>query len=323
MIKCISLFTIVLLGLTALAGCSIVGSDTAKADTLKIVTTGFPEYDWVMNILGDNPARAKVSMLYDNGVDPHSFMPNVRDIADISECDVFVYVGGESDSWADDALQEAVNKDMIVVRLFDTLGDSLRLEETVEGMKASVSDDEPEYDEHVWLSLRCAGIMVSDIADAIALADPDNAAIYRANAADYIGKTEDLDGRYEKAVSQAGSSTLLFADRFPFVYLVNDYGLDYYAAFPGCSAETDAGLGTITFLADRINELGLHHVITLEGGDIRLADTIAGCSNVPDIHIVTMDSMQSVSAKDIEDNVTYLSVMENNLNALQEALGTK
>ena len=240
--------------------------NTAKSEKKQIVATIFPEYDWVMNVLGDKAGDYDVTMLLDNGVDLHSFQASAADIMKISSCDMLIYVGGESDEWIEDAIKEAVNKDMIVINLLETLGDAVKEEEIVEGMEGEEHDhghghdhegDEVEYDEHVWLSLRNAEIIVNAIADAFAGIDSANAAVYSSNAADYAGKLKNLDAEYKEAVNGAAVKTVLFGDRFPFRYLTDDYGLSYYAAFVGCSAETEASFETVIFLANKVDELDL------------------------------------------------------------------
>lgn len=295
---------------------------SAGDDKLTIVTTIFPEYDWVMNVLGDNPAGAEVTMLLDNGVDLHSFQPTVSDIMTIGTCDVFVYVGGESDAWVEDVLSDAQNKDMIVVNLLDVLQDQVVEEEVVEGMQEEACEEEgPEYDEHVWLSLRNAVSCVDAIENALETIDQQNAALYAANAESYKTELTALDDRYACAVANGATDTLLFGDRFPFRYMADDYGLNYYAAFAGCSAETEASFETITFLSQKVDELGLHAVLTIDGSDQRIAETIVSNTSAADAQILTMNSMQSVTGADIANGVTYLSVMEDNLNVITEALG--
>ena len=312
----------------SLTACGTTGVQNGTgAGKISVVTTIFPEYDWVMNILGDDPAGAEVTMLLDNGVDLHSYQPTVDDILKISTCDLFIYVGGESDEWVEDALKEATNKDMVVIDLLEVLGDKVKEEEVVEGMQEEEESEEheeaeegPEYDEHVWLSLRNAAVLTDSISKALQKIDEKNAAVYQQNADAYIAKLNDLDKKYEDAVSSASVKTLLFGDRFPFRYLTDDYGLSYYAAFVGCSAETEASFETITFLAGKVDELGLHAVMTIEGADHRIAETIVQNTNTKDQQILTMDSMQSVTSKDVESGTTYLSVMENDLEVLKEAL---
>ena len=326
-------------------------NSATNSSTPKIVTTIFPEYDWVKNIIGTNPAGAELTMLLGNGADLHSYQPTVADIMKVSICDLFIYVGGESDKWVDDALKEAVNKNMVVVNLLDVLGDSVKEEELIEGMQASEhhhdhddddededhhhedadehhehhhdeDEEEVEYDEHVWLSLKNAAILCNAIADAVCKVDSTNAAAYKANAADYIAKLNALDAEYVETVAGSPVKTVLFGDRFPFRYLVDDYGLSYYAAFAGCSAETEASFETIAFLAKKVDELSLNSIMTIEGNNHKIAQTIAQNTIAKNQKILTLDSMQSVTSKDVKDGVNYLSIMETNLKTLKTALGT-
>lgn len=312
--KLLSAIVATILALVAFTACSSVG---AANDKLKIVTTVFAEYDWVMNILGDNPAGAEVTMLLDNGADPHSFQPTVADIAKISSADLFIYVGGESDEWVADVLKEAVNKNMLTINLIDVLGDQVKEEEVVEGMEGEADG---ALDEHIWLSLKNAEIIVGKIAESIESLDSNNADLYKQNAASYIDKLNSLDAKYAEAVENANTKTLLFADRFPFRYLVDDYGLDYYAAFGGCSAETEASFETVTFLAKKIDELSIKTVLTIDGSDSKIAETIVSNTASKDQQILTLDSIQSVTKNDIKSGMTYLSIMESNLAILKEAL---
>ena len=266
------------------ASSAIVTTDAQSVPEkhLNIVTTIFPEYDWVREILGDNAGNADLTMLLDNGVDLHSYQPTAQDILKISTCDLFIYVGGESDGWVSDALQEAANKDMKVIDLLDVLDDAVKEEEIVEGMEAGEEhgdgeDEEheeeeegPEYDEHVWLSLRNAKVLCEAITNALTEIDPDHAADYRSNLTSYSEKLDALDAAYQSAIDSASRKTLLFGDRFPFRYLVDDYGLSYYAAFAGCSAETEASFRTITFLSDKADELNLTSVLTIESSDQKM-----------------------------------------------------
>ncbi len=300
------------------------GQGASADDMIKIVTTIFPEYDWVRSILGDRANNVELTMLLDSGVDLHSYQPTADDIVKISECDLFIYVGGESDEWVEDALKESVNKDMVVINLLETLGDMVKEEEVVEGMQEEHEHDheegEVEYDEHVWLSLKNSAVLVDGISKALQSIDPDNAATYKNNTDDYVAKINALDAEYEKTVSSASVKTLLFADRFPFRYMTDDYGLDYYAAFVGCSAETEASFETISFLSNKVDELGLRSVFTIEGADHKLAKTVISSASSNSIDILTLDSMQSVTSGDVEAGTTYLSVMENNLEVLKKAL---
>lgn len=316
----------------ALAGCG-KQDDTNKTDKLSIVTTIFPEYDWVREILGDKADNAEITMLLDNGVDLHSYQPTADDIVKISDCDLFIYVGGESDGWVEDALRNAANRNMKVINLLEVLGDSVKTEEIVEGMQeehehedAHAHDDaeehehEEEADEHVWLSLKNAKMLVKVISKALQELDPDNKDIYAANADAYVKKLSALDAEYQAAVDAASNKTILFGDRFPFRYLVDDYGLRYYAAFVGCSAETEAGFDTISFLAKRVDEWKLPCVLTIEGAQHKIAETVVRNTTTKNQKVLTMDSMQSTTTQDVKNGTTYLSVMEKNLSVLKEAL---
>ena len=293
-----------------------------KTDKLKVVTTIFPEYDWTREILGDNANNVELTLLLGNGVDLHSYQPSIQDIAKISTADIFIYVGGESDGWVKDALKNAKNKNMKVINLLETLGDKVKAEEVKEGMQAEEEDEEEEdeYDEHAWLSLRNAKILSAEIAAALCEKDAANAAAYKANLASYTARLDDLDAKYAAAVKAGSKKTILFGDRFPFRYLVDDYGLDYFAAFVGCSAETEASFETVIFLAQKVDELGLNTVLKIESGDGKIARTIVQNTKKKSAKVLTLDSIQSTTAKQAASGVTYLKLMEENLKVLEEAL---
>jgi len=342
--KIISVLTAAAMIFGSLSTCCGVNAAENSDEKLKIVTTIFPEYDWVNNILGEDAVHAEVTLLLNNGVDLHSYQPTVDDILKISTCDLFIYVGGESDAWVDDALKEAVNPDIVVLNLLDLLGEAVREEEIVEGMQhedheheddedghdhgedhehedgQAHDEEEAEYDEHVWLSLRNAAALTRSIAEILGQLDEDCAEKYMDNAQAYIQKLNALDEAYQNVVSKAPVKTLLFGDRFPFRYLTDDYDLTYYAAFAGCSAETEASFETITFLARKMDELSLHSVMTIEGTDHSIAETIVQNTKAGDQQILSLDSMQSTTSKDIQEGADYLSVMEKNLEVLREAL---
>lgn len=353
--KYISIILVITLMVAAFTGCGKASESTtgekASADgKISVVTTIFPEYDWVKEIVGDNE-NVDITMLLDSGVDLHSFQPTADDIVKISTCDLFIYVGGESAGWVEDALAQTANENRKVINLLDGLGDSVKEEELVEGMQGEVGHDEeeahgdeeeqgeddhseedaqveeaahdeeePEYDEHVWLSLRNAKILCEEIADVMAEIDPDHADVYKANVTAYNEKMTELDEKYKAAVSAGNQKTVLFGDRFPFRYLVDDYGLDYYAAFAGCSAESEASFKTITFLAGKVDELDLLAILQNESADGSIAETIKNNTKEKNQTILTLDSMQSKTLADVEQGASYLSVMEENLNVLKEAL---
>ena len=307
-----------------LCACSTNTEITADPNgkKLSIVTTTFPEYDWVKQIAGANIDNIELTMLLDNGVDMHSFQPTAQDIVKISSCDIFIHVGGESDEWVEDALAEAVNQDMQVVNLMELLGGLAVEEEIVEGMQTEEGevegDGEVEYDEHVWLSLRNAQIFVTGIADAMSKADPDNMERYQTNADTYNKALSELDSKYQEAVTNATRDTILFGDRFPFRYLLDDYNIKYYAAFAGCSAETEASFETIVFLSGKMDELGLKYVVVIDGSDQSIAQTIIDNTSAKNQEILVFDSMQSTKTS---DGVTYVSIMSDNLEVFTKARG--
>ena len=310
-----------------LVGC---GSTEPKKADVKVVTTIFPLYDWVREIAKDD-ADINLDLLLDNGVDLHSYQPSAKDIVTISDCDIFIYVGGESDKWVDDTLKQANNKDMVVIDLMDILGDKAKEEEVKEGMQEDEDEhekdkdhkegeEEHEYDEHVWLSLKNSALFVDKIADALKKADSQHADAFQANADAYQNKLNELDKQYQDAVDKASVKTLLFGDRFPFRYLTDDYKLDYYAAFVGCSAETEASFETITFLSGKADELQLKAIMQIETSDGAIAKTVRDNTKTKDQTILTLDSLQSVTSERAKNGETYLSIMTANLDILKEAL---
>ena len=312
--------------------CSSVSDKTDNNEgKLQIVTTIFPEYDWVKNVLGTNPANVDVTLLLDKGVDLHSYQPTAEDIIKIADSDIFIYVGGESDEWVGDVLKEANNPDMVVINLLEVLGDNAKEEEIIEGMEGEEEECEdeeeeeegPEYDEYVWLSLKNAVIFTDAISEAIQKKDPANAGVYSDNAAAYKEKLIDLDQRYSDTVAECDCNTLIFGDRFPFRYMTDDYNLTYYAAFIGCSSETEASFETIVFLAKKADELSVRSIITIEGSDGKIAETIVQNTTSKDQKILTLDSMQCVTSEDIKNGESYYGIMENNLKVLKEALSNE
>ena len=324
-------------------------SETKTDDANKkfsVVCTIFPEYDWIRQLVGDKKDNYEITYLLDKGVDLHSYQPTAEDIAKIANCDLFVYVGGESDGWVNDALKESKNDKMQVVNLLETLGKNVKPEEVVEGMQEEDEHDhdhddkdhddkdhdhedadhdhdheeETEYDEHVWLSLRNATVLVNTLAEKLQTIDPENKDYYATTAADYTAKLGDLDSRYLATIKKAKVKTVLFGDRFPFRYLVDDYGLKYYAAFVGCSAETEASFETVAFLAKKTDDLKLKSVLVIENSDQKIAKKIVETTKDKSQNIVVLNSMQSVTNDDIANGATYLSIMESNLKALASAL---
>ena len=317
--KLISIFLTLTVFVSALPGCS----SSNENKKLSVVTTIFPEYDWVMQILGNENDNINVSLLLNSGVDLHSFQPSADDIIKISSADLFIYVGGTSDDWIQDALKEAKNKNMITINLFEVLEDRVKEEELVEGMEEEEEEDDSsdvEYDEHVWLSLENASRACTAIKDALIKLDPSNSSIYALNTENYISKLHDLDSKYQETVNKAKRNTIVFGDRFPFRYLVDDYGMKYYAAFLGCSSESEASFDTVIFLANKVDELQIPVVFTMENPNHTIAETIIKNTKAKSAKVLVLDSMQSTTSKDIKNGVSYLSIMEKNLDTLRIAL---
>lgn len=298
-----------------LAGCG----QKQSSQKLQIVAAIFPEYDWVRQIVGDDDS-VELTLLVDDGVDPHSFQPAVSDMVTAANCDLLIYGGGESDQWL--TKLEATNPNRETLVLLPLLGEQAHQEEVVEGMEAH-KEDEPEndaeMDEHVWLSLRNASLFCQSITEALCRLNPEKADTYRANLAAYQQQLDALDVQYQQAVSAASQHTIVVCDRFPFRYLVEDYGLSYYAAFPGCSAETGASFETVVFLSNKVKELNLSALLVTESSDGRLARTVAENAGNEQMPVLTLNSMQSVSAEQAK-TLSYLSVMTDNLTVLQQAL---
>ncbi len=301
----------------------------AENKKISVVATIFPVYDWVREIAGENIENMNLTMLLDSGADLHNFQPTAQDILTVSAADLFIFVGGESDEWAGDVLAaSSMNPGRRVLNLMEALGDRAKAEEIVEGMEHEHEDEEEEEgheheaesDEHIWLSLRNAQALCGAIADQLCEIDPDSAAAYRANLAAYEEKLSALDQAYADAVAASAFNTFLFGDRFPFRYLADDYGLTYYAAFSGCSAESEASFQTIVFLAGKVDELGLPAVMTIENPKTRIAETIVQTTKARNQKILSMDSMQSVTSREANAGVSYLNVMESNLEILKQAL---
>lgn len=285
-----------------------------------VVTTVFPIYDWVRAILGETETISLI-LLQDSGTDLHSFQPSAEDIVTMCSCDLMIYVGGESDEWVRDALKNAVNPNLTAVSLMELLGDAAREEEILPGMQGDTEESsEPEMDEHVWLSLKNASFFCEKIAPHLSKLDPANADRYAASAADYIQRLSDLDAQCESAVAEAKHPVMLFGDRYPFAYLAADYGIRCWAAFSGCSAETEASFETIVFLAGKLNEEDLSAILKLESSDGSIAEAIRSASNRQNVRILTLDSMQSAGRADLFSGPSYLDRMSLNLEVLKEAM---
>ena len=331
------------------------GSDTDKKVSEKatsekkvtVVATIYPQYAWLKEILGNHAESMGLTLLIKNGMDLHSYKPSAADIATIAKADMVVYVGGESDEWIGKALEATPNEKRVIVNLLEALGDRVKEEEIVEGMQAEEEEqsdsastslradgeaiqneghehhhheEEVENDEHVWLSLKNAEILVNALAQAVSKLDTVNANEYSANAAAYVAKINELDESYRVMVAGATHKTVLFGDRFPFRYLVDDYGIKYYAAFVGCSAESEASFETVAFLANKMDSLALPAIFSIDGSDAKIAQAVLAASKKSkEAQVLTLNSMQSIKAAQM-DSLDYLGMMRENMEVLKKAL---
>lgn len=309
---------------------SVAESNSEETKKLSIVTTIFPAYDWVKQVVGDNK-NVEISFLIDKGVDLHSYQASAADIAKITDSDLFVYVGGDSDDWAEDIIKE--NPNLNYINMVDSIGEAALAEELVEGMQDEEEHDneseehaneegeheegEEEIDEHVWLSIKNAETIVSAIEAKLAEIDPDNKAEYEKNANDYLAKLDELDKEYKDTLSSIQNKTIIVGDRFPFRYLVNEYGIKYYAAFKGCDAGSEASFETVKFLANKMDELNMTDIFIIDGSKGDLAKTIVDNTKDKNAKVLVLDSMQSTKSS---DNASYLDIMKKNLEVLKEVL---
>lgn len=291
-----------------------------------IVCTSFPVYDWVLNIVGSDNDAVNVTLLLDNGVDMHSFQPGAREIALVSSCDLLIHVGGESDAWIEDAVKESVNEKQKNLSLLSLLGEMAKVEE-----ETGIADDdhahehndekgEPEYDEHVWLSITNAVFLTGCLTEVIAEMDPAHEDDYVSNANAYIEKLISLDEETRERIENAENKTIIVADRFPFRYLVDEYDIDYFAAFPGCSAETEASFEVVVYMADRLDETGISYVVVTENAEKGIAETIIDNTKEKNQKIIMLNSMQTVTTADYKAGNTYYSIMKENLDKLADIL---
>lgn len=301
--------------LLGLSGCGEkVTTNTLDDDKISVVATIFPQYDFAKVIGGD---KVNVRMLLSPGVESHGFEPTLQDISDIEKSDLFIYVGGESDEWVNDVLS-TVNSDFLrTISLVDTV--EVFEEEHIEGMEEESEHDEheEEIDEHIWTSPKNAIKIVNKICDNLCEIDSENSAYYKKNAEDYIKELEKLDSDITDVVSNARVKTLIFAERFPFRYLAEHYGLKYYAAFAGCSSNSEPSLATINFLAGKVKEENVSKVLTIEFSNGSVADTICQMTGATRAEL---HSCHNVSKEDFDNGVTYLELMKRNVNTLKEAL---
>ena len=302
----------------SLAGC---GGEPVEEDTgVSVVATVFAPYDFARELVGD---CGTVSMLLPPGSEAHSYEPTPKDIIEIQNCDVFIYVGGVSDAWVEDVL-ESVGEGVRAVTLMDCV--ELLEEETVEGMESEEDGhdhaghdhgDEAEYDEHVWTSPRNAKLICEKIAAALCEADPDNAAEYQTNLLNYSAELDKLDDVFEQIVADGARDTLIFADRFPLLYFARAYGLEYYAAFPGCSEDAEPSAATVAFIIDKVREEEIPVVFHVELANEDMADIV--CDETGAVKR-QFNACHNVTRAQFNDGVTYLDLMWENTTVLKEAL---
>ena len=312
----------------SLAACAAPG-EKADDGKLQIVATLFPYYDFARAIAG---GRADVTLLLSPGREAHSFEPTPLDAVTISEADVFLYNGGEGEYWVEEMLDAAGEHIAVKARMMDYV-DALG-EEFSEGMQGADAhdhdhdhddhesgeehdSDEIEYDEHIWTSPKNAVVLCRAVCEAICRADAENADFYRANCEDYCAQLEDLDARFSALCESATRRLLIFADRFPMLYFCREYGLDYRAAFHGCSGDTEPSLATIKFLIDKVEDENIPVVYTIDFGTKKVAAVVSECTGAA---IETIYSMQTVSRADFDAGETYLTLMERNFEALRKGL---
>lgn len=305
--------------LTALTLLLASGCDFSSDGKLHIVCTIFPQYDWVRE-LTKGVQNVEITLLEDSGADLHNFQPSAADKVSILNSDLFVYTGGESDDWARTLLENA-EKDVRSLDLIEALGErALTEEEGIEESGEHGHEHEDEVDEHIWLSVQNAKALVSAIQEELCAVDEGNAALYQSNAASYLAELSALDEAFEETVSTAKRSVLVFADRYPFRYLAHDYGLTCYAAFSGCSAESEASFATILALVKHVEENALPYVMVLENSTQGIAKQVIDNTESKDQGILVLNSLQSVTREDIESGATYLGLMKEDLAVLKTAL---
>lgn len=310
----IALLIIVCMILVSFSGCA--GNTLSSGEKPSIVCTIFPVYDWVCEILGEQTKDFSVQMLGKNGMDLHSYQPSAQDIALISSCDLFVYVGGASDAWAEDVVKNSNNPNLRVVKIFDILDDDIEKSVAHDHEHAELHTE--EYDEHVWLSLKFATEVTKALSNEIAEnIDNKNASVYRNNADAYIEKLCILDAEYKAAVDKSKDKTIIVADRFPFLYLAKDYGIEYFAAFPGCSADTDVSFETVVILAEASDRLSKNTILVTENSKESIAETVISGMKNKNVKISVLNSCQSIAA-DCETG--YIDIMRDNLVSLKAAL---
>ena len=312
-----------LLALALAASLTACGQPPLPEDgKTQVVCTLFPYYDFARQIGGDD---VDVTLVVPAGRETHSFEPTPMDVIRISQADVFIYNGGESEQWVTDILDAAGEDIPCVLSMMDAA--ELHEEELVEGMQSGTSahdhhdhdedEEEIEYDEHIWTSPVTAMALCRAITDGLCQADPDHADSFRARLADYLAALETLDGTFRQIVAEGSRDLLVFGDRFPLLYFCREYGLDYRAAFHGCAGDTEPSLTTLKYLIDLVNEQHIPVVYTIELSSRKVAKAIAETTGA---QVRTFHSCQTVSRAEFDAGVTYLQLMEADADVLREGL---
>ncbi len=303
------------LALLFLASCSVTGRDD---EGIEILCTVYPQYDWVQNIVGDVDG-VEVSLLVTGGTDVHGYQPTVDDMIRIRESDAVVLVGGESDAWVFEALEGSQSDTIALMEL-----EGMTLHGVSDEYIASEHDHEHEHyhddviDEHVWLSIANARAACGAICEWLCSADPENAEIYRANTDKYISELDALDKSFAQ-LAESADEPIIFADRFPFGYLFEGYGISYFAAFEGCSTDSEASFDTVARLAEKLAKEQSRYVAVSEASDKSLAHSVIDAAGV-ESEIIVLDSMQSVTERQIEDGYSYINAMSSNFEALSKII---
>lgn len=301
--------------------CALLLSNYTFAKELNIVTTSFPQYDFVNHIVKN---KAKVTMLLKPGAQAHSFEPTPKDIIRIKSSDLFVFNGGENDEW----IEKIIDNSNIQIQHFSFVSSvKLREEETKEGMQVENeenedshhhdSDEKTEFDEHVWTSPRNDILLLNKLCRKIVSLDPENAQFYMANTADYIKEFVELDKKFTEISKNAKNKLLIVADRFPLLYFVKDYNLDYYAAFKGCSSENEVSAATMKFLIDKTKQNNIKVIFKIELSSELIANTVAAQTGAK---VYTFNTGHNVTVDQLKNNVSLASLFRENIESLKEAL---
>ena len=300
---------VLLISLVLISGCGKNKNDSKYT----IVTTSFPGFDFARAITEETDFN--VIMLIKPGSEMHHYEPTPQDIINIEKSDLFIYVGGDSDSWIEDVLKDIDTKKTKIIKLMDLV--NVVEEETVEGMEEEKEKEEIEYDEHIWTSPSNVIAIIEKLKEEIIKIDENDKEKYEKNSSLYINKIKDIDEEIKEVVNNSKRKELVFADRFPFRYFVDEYNLDYYAAFKGCSEQTEASAKTIAFLIDKVKKDNIPVVFKIELSDGKIAENI---SKATQAKILEFHSAHNISQKDFDKGLTYIDIMKNNVKALKEAL---